>query len=172
MLTRVGPLIELTEQKEIFQRIVIACNREMEWPEDNRFLLKSIMTNTKDRKWSYPRYNVNRISLTWPTRNDFLEYVNYLKEERDIQILMQEEKVEEATNRFLECKEVLISPYRPTLTIADVARNHQKRETKISKRRSWSFDRNPFSYRVYSWMGIDPHHELWPKALTPTRHVV
>ncbi len=101
-----GPLIRITPVKSLFQQIFIAYNREMEWPEDGRFLLKSIMTNVKNRKWHYTLYAVNRISLTWPTREEFLEYVTYLEIEATFGELIKNDKLDEAFSLFSECREV------------------------------------------------------------------
>ncbi|KAI9206412.1 uncharacterized protein BJ171DRAFT_579911 [Polychytrium aggregatum] len=80
-----GPLIKLHDwARQLVNSLFIIHDRITVWPRDDKFMLNSILANLQIRARTFARYTVNRISLTWPTREDFELYVRYLKAERDL----------------------------------------------------------------------------------------
>ncbi|KAJ3122753.1 Fanconi-associated nuclease 1 [Physocladia obscura] len=69
---------------ECFHRLFIVYNRETVWPE-NPFL-PHIRTNLRSnaQRLSFNTYAINRVSITWPTRDDLIQYVEMLKVRHEI----------------------------------------------------------------------------------------
>ncbi|KAJ3035101.1 hypothetical protein HDV00_004323 [Rhizophlyctis rosea] len=77
---KIGKVIKLsTKARDTFHRVFIIYNRTREWPEDEKFMTNSILTNLRDKARKFPTYNVHRTSLIWPTREDLLSYVRLLQ---------------------------------------------------------------------------------------------
>ncbi|KAJ1560107.1 hypothetical protein HK096_009966 [Nowakowskiella sp. JEL0078] len=53
--------------------------------ENGLFMTNSILTNLRNEPRKFPKYNIHRVAITWPTRDILLEYVDYLIIERDIE---------------------------------------------------------------------------------------
>ncbi|KAJ3289953.1 hypothetical protein HDU79_003664 [Rhizoclosmatium sp. JEL0117] len=82
-----GPCIYIPDHVvETFYRLFIIYNREREWPE-NPFL-PHIRTNLKANRLVYNKYQIHRISITWPTRQDLLDYISVLKLQHEVESLL------------------------------------------------------------------------------------
>ncbi|KAJ3357022.1 Fanconi-associated nuclease 1 [Entophlyctis luteolus] len=76
----IGPCVYIPKHiLDCFHRIFIVFNRAREWPE-NPFL-PHILTNLKSTasRFHFADYKIVRVSLTWPTRQDLLDYMDILK---------------------------------------------------------------------------------------------
>lgn len=99
-----SPLIAIkVEIVSLFNRLFVAFNLYQTLPDN--LLLDSILTNLKENPRFYPTYKVNRISITWPTRENLLDYYNILLVHRNVGILMDLNQLDEAL--------LIIESYRP-----------------------------------------------------------
>ncbi|KAJ3287239.1 hypothetical protein HK104_008708 [Borealophlyctis nickersoniae] len=91
---KLGKVIRLSDvPRDTFHRIFVISNRTREWPEDDKFMTNSILTNLREGARRFPSYTVNRTSLIWPTRDACIDYVRYLKMERHIRLILQNNTV-------------------------------------------------------------------------------
>ena len=88
LLKVVGPVFQLKSQvREVFHRLFVVYFRVSSWPEDDKFMNSSIMSNLSENhasKYSFVPYKVHRTSLVWPSRDAFCEYFDALKLEQQI----------------------------------------------------------------------------------------
>ncbi|KAJ3051552.1 hypothetical protein HK097_007432 [Rhizophlyctis rosea] len=105
---RIGKVIKITSPpRSTFHRLFIIYNRTREWPEDDKFMTNSILTNLRDNARRFPTYRVYRTSLIWPTREDMLSYVRLLQLEVRVARIMEkntEEGFREVKEIWRECK--------------------------------------------------------------------
>ena len=93
--SKLGTLIAIRPEIEsLFNRVFIAFNLYQTLPDN--LMLDSILTNLTVNPRVYPEYHVNRISIIWPTRNDLLDYYNYLLVHQNVEMLMNSNRLEEA----------------------------------------------------------------------------
>lgn len=77
----------------LFTRLFIAFNRFERLPEN--LLVDSILTNLHIDPRNYPKYKVNKVSITWPTREEFILYIEYLIKEKELETQSETTKYEE-----------------------------------------------------------------------------
>ncbi|KAI8814596.1 hypothetical protein BJ742DRAFT_270091 [Cladochytrium replicatum] len=77
-----GPTIHLSPpHRALFNRLFLVYNRSQTWPGDTGFMLDSILTNLRDstRRRNFASFTVHRFGLTWPTREELLDYERCLR---------------------------------------------------------------------------------------------
>jgi fanconi-associated nuclease 1 len=82
-----GPLIRLQDHVRCqFQYLFIIFQRMQRWPENDNFMLDSILSNLDDsekrRNWAVTEYS--RTGLVWPTLEEFKAYCDALKLEKTV----------------------------------------------------------------------------------------
>ena len=103
-----GRVIKITDPpRDTFHRLFVIYNRAREWPEDDKFMTNSILTNLRDNARRFPSYKVHRTSLIWPTRGDLLSYIRLLQLEAKVGKIIEqntEASFREVVQIWKECK--------------------------------------------------------------------
>jgi fanconi-associated nuclease 1 len=85
-----GHMVKLTQRvRFLFHCVFVAYLRSSRWPMEDSFMTESILSNVLDSnptKMYHAPFKITRFGLFWVTRDDFLEYMRYIKLEYDLEV--------------------------------------------------------------------------------------
>lgn len=88
ILSKTGPLLKLTSiARDLFHRMYIIYFRSTLWPDEDKFMTRSILAHVREDKKCRRNYfpvNVSRFGLFWTKRSELVEYAVYLRTELEL----------------------------------------------------------------------------------------